>query len=127
MTTRKTKRPIAKRPAAVRSSDMVMPLGEVVRLRLAQRWVRECQAMLTEAGVPEWVMTGDCTVPGSAVTCRLKWFLARRKDVKPSETAGEWRMDEPLTATKKRHNTEVSERRAAGLTCNREAPGASLD
>lgn len=55
-----------------------------------QRQLQQCDEMLTKAGVPEWVMNSDSDgVPGNAVTERLKWYLARRKDVKPEEAEPE--------------------------------------
>lgn len=59
-------------------------------VRIAKYYHRQLQAcgeMLTQQGVPEWVENSDSNgVPGSAVTLRLKWYLARRKNVKPEET-----------------------------------------
>lgn len=59
----------------------------VVRIgKYYQRQLQRCDEMLTKAGVPEWVMNSDSNdVPGNAVAERLKWYLARRKDVKPEE------------------------------------------
>lgn len=52
------------------------------------RWqLEQCDQMLTDAGVPEWVENSNCNgVPGNSTPERLKWYLARRKDVKPGET-----------------------------------------
>ena len=58
-----------------------------------------CGEMLTRAGVPEWVIGADSTVPGSSVPCRLKWYLARRKDVEP------WEGDEDLQREMQRLET----------------------
>ncbi len=45
--------------------------------------VREVQSLLTAAGVPEFVTVENC--PGNSAPHRLKWFLARRKDVSAEE------------------------------------------
>ena len=59
-----------------------------------QRQLQECDEMLTKQGVPEWVENSDSNgVPGNAVTCRLKWYLARRKDVKPEEAEPQLQSD----------------------------------
>lgn len=55
------------------------------RAHLNARIVKQCQALLTEAGVPHWVQNGQSTVPSNSLPERLNWFLARRKDVKPAE------------------------------------------
>lgn len=49
--------------------------------------LRMCDQMLTDAGVPEWVINSDGeSVPSNSTPERLRWYLARRKDVKRSET-----------------------------------------
>lgn len=63
----------------------------IVRIgKYYQRQLQQCDEMLTKTGVPEWVMNSDSDgAPGNAVTERLKWYLARRKDVKPEEAEPE--------------------------------------
>ena len=72
-------------PPALPSANGCAPSIEEVRARRNAIQLERCAQMLTEAGVPEWVELSDSSVPSNAVTYRLKWFLARRKDVKPSE------------------------------------------
>ena len=51
-----------------------------------RRQLQKCADMLTQSGVPEWVENTDSDgVPANRVPARLKWYLARRKDVTPSE------------------------------------------
>lgn len=60
----------------------------VLALRLYQakeKQLEMCDELLTKAGVPEWVLLADSDVPANSTPCRLAWFLARRKDVKPDE------------------------------------------
>lgn len=51
--------------------------------KVALKQLREVTKLLNDAGVPEFVTVGDDV--GNAPQVRLKWFLMRRKDVKPSE------------------------------------------
>lgn len=59
--------------------------GDHYKFRYEARQLDMCDKMLTDAGVPEWVSTADSCVPGNSTPCRLRWFLARRKDVSESE------------------------------------------
>jgi hypothetical protein len=55
---------------------------EQLKSELNERRLTECDQMLTDAGVPEWVMNTGCDgVPSNSVVARLKWYLARRKNV----------------------------------------------
>jgi hypothetical protein len=65
---------------------------KLAKLREAQllRWVKGCDEMLTKANVPEWVENEGSSVPSNCILERLKWFLARRKDVK------KWEIDQNL-------------------------------
>jgi len=59
---------------------------ELLRSRQNSRQLLLCRKLLDEAGVPEWVMNSDSdNVPSNSVTSRLKWYLARRKNVTPGE------------------------------------------
>jgi hypothetical protein len=59
---------------------------ELLKAELNERRLKECSDMLTDVGVPEWVMNSNSDgVPGNSVVCRLKWYLARRKNVKAGE------------------------------------------
>lgn len=51
--------------------------------KVALKQIREVKKLLDDAGVPEFVTVGEDF--GNAPQVRLKWFLMRRKDVKPSE------------------------------------------
>ena len=51
--------------------------------KVALKQIREVKKLLDGAGVPEFVTVGEDF--GNAPQMRLKWFLLRRKDVKPSE------------------------------------------
>ena len=51
--------------------------------KVVLKQLREVTKLLNDAGVPEFVTVGDDL--GNAPQVRLKWFLMRRKDVKPSE------------------------------------------
>ena len=53
---------------------------------LAAKQMAEIVKMLDESGVPEWIENADSNgVPSSAPHSRLKWFLARRKNVSAHE------------------------------------------
>lgn len=66
--------------------------------------ITEISKMLDEAGVPEWVENTDTRgVPANAPHCRLKWFLARRKNV------AEWEKDQKL-AREMKENLEHARR-----------------
>lgn len=59
---------------------------EQLRANYIERQLAMCDQMLTEQGVPEWVMLSDSNgVPANSVPCRLKWYLARRKNVAAGE------------------------------------------
>lgn len=58
-----------------------------LKARQNERQLQECAQMLTVAGVPEWVMhSANEPVPANATPERLKWYLARRKNVLKWET-----------------------------------------
>jgi len=63
----------------------------IVRIALHYRsQLQVCDELLTKQGVPEWVENSDSQgAPSNAVIERLKWYLARRKDVKPNEAEPE--------------------------------------
>lgn len=67
-------------------------LLEARKGRIALTQIREVQRLLNEAGVPEIVEIDDSVSNGPQ--CRLKWFLLRRKDVKPEELTNQER--EPI-------------------------------
>ncbi len=59
---------------------------EQLKIEQTARRLQMCDQMLTDAGVPEWVMNSENeSVPANSTPARLRWYLARRKDVKPSE------------------------------------------
>lgn len=69
-----------------------------------KRQLDKCADMLTQSGVPEWVENTDSDgVPGNSVPERLKWYLARRKDVTPAEA------EPKLQAEMKRHLADVEQ------------------
>ena len=51
--------------------------------KVALKQLREITKLLNDAGIPEFVTVGEDL--GNAPQMRLKWFLMRRKDVKPTE------------------------------------------
>ena len=57
-----------------------------IKSELNERRLDEIAAMLTESGVPIWV-ENNCHqgVPSCSPVMRLKWYLARRKNVAASE------------------------------------------
>jgi len=76
-------------------------------LRYKERQLSMCDQMLTDAGVPEWVMASDSNgVPANSVPSRLKWYLARRKDVAAGEIDQGLQddMKEMLRLARQRHN-----------------------
>lgn len=63
---------------------------ERLKQEQTQRRLNECGELLTSAGVPEWVMNNkNESVPTNSIPERLRWYLARRKDVKPHEAEQE--------------------------------------
>lgn len=66
-------------------------MTELQRLEITakyyQRQLDDCDKALTEAGVPEWVMNSwNDGVPANCVPERLRWFLARRKNITKAES-----------------------------------------
>lgn len=62
--------------------------ARIEKLRARQNAFRlaRIEQMLEDVGVPEWVQTIETgPVPSNAPDYRLQWFLARRKNVKPTE------------------------------------------
>lgn len=58
-----------------------------LKIKAHERELQKCDQMLTDAGVPGWVMNSDSNgVPSNSVASRLKWYLARRKNVERWET-----------------------------------------
>ncbi|HRA67717.1 MAG TPA: hypothetical protein PL187_16940 [Caldilinea sp.] len=78
-------------PDDQQSPVRVQPAGWAARLqelkhRQTEDRLRRCDEMLTAAGVPEWVMNSENgSVPANSTPARLRWYLARRKDIKPGE------------------------------------------
>lgn len=59
---------------------------EQLKAKQNEKRIDEIEKMLDEAGVPEWVENSDSNgVPSNAPQSRLKWFLARRKNVTARE------------------------------------------
>ena len=59
---------------------------EQLKAELNERRLTEICAMLDDAGVPEWVENNSHRgVPSNSAVQRLKWYLARRKNVAPHE------------------------------------------
>ena len=54
--------------------------------RLNKRLLDECERLLNEIGVPQYVCLVGDSVPDNSVPGRLKWYLLRRKNVQPWET-----------------------------------------
>lgn len=54
--------------------------------RLNKRWIDECERLLNETGVPQFVCLVGESVPDNSVPTRLKWYLLRRKNVQRWET-----------------------------------------
>lgn len=83
---------------------------EQLRAELNERRLTEISEMLTDAGVPEWVMNSDHNgVPSNSEVFRLKWYLARRKNVKAGEIDQKLQRDmkeayEHARAYRERHN-----------------------
>lgn len=88
---------VVQREKAVRRDKQPLIAIPSIQEVLARRnaiQLERCSEMLTAAGVPDWVELSDSPgVPSNAVTYRLKWFLARRKDVNPSEIDKELQRD----------------------------------
>ena len=80
---------------------------EKLKLTYLEKQLTICDQMLTEQGVPEWVMLSDSNgVPANSVPFRLKWYLARRKDVAEGEIDQQLQdmMEENLKLARARHN-----------------------
>lgn len=59
---------------------------EQLKAELNERRLTEISAMLDDAGVPEWVENNSHRgVPSNSAVMRLKWYLARRKNVAAAE------------------------------------------
>lgn len=101
--------PKTERAPAVTVQRIVGPQRENMINRYKAKQLEICGEMLTRAGVPEWVIGADSTVPASSVPCRLKWYLARRKDVEP------WEGDEDLQREMQRYQTATKLRPNSGL------------
>lgn len=92
-----------------------------LKIKVHERELQKCDQMLTDAGVPEWVMNSDSNgVPSNSVASRLKWYLARRKNVERWETDQtlQREMDECMRAaqayTQARPNDQAETRRNRG-------------
>ena len=73
-------------PVRVQPDGWAARLQDLKHMQTADR-LRRCDEMLTLAGVPEWVMNSENDgVPANSTPDRLRWYLARRKDIKPGET-----------------------------------------
>lgn len=73
-------------PPACSSECSASRLQEL-KIKAHEMELGKCDQMLTDAGVPEWVMNSDSNgVPSNSVASRLKWYLARRKNVERWET-----------------------------------------
>ena len=60
---------------------------EQLKAELNERRLTEIAAMLDDVGVPEWVENNSHRgVPSNSAVMRLKWYLARRKNVAARET-----------------------------------------
>lgn len=60
---------------------------EQLKSELNERRLTEIAAMLDDVGVPEWVENNSHRgVPSNSSVQRLKWYLARRKNVAAHET-----------------------------------------
>lgn len=101
-----------------RASGSLQPAGCASRLdnlvlRYKARQLDMCSQMLNMQGVPEWVMLESGNgVPSNATPCRLKWYLARRKDVADCEIDQELRREmEDLQYAKARHNNHSAQTR----------------
>lgn len=69
-----------------------------------ERELAAIQKMLDDVGVPEWVQNSDSDgVPSNAPSCRLRWFVSRRKNVEL------WETDQTLAA-EMRENLEAAKR-----------------
>jgi len=81
-----------------------------LKLSYLERQMEMCDQMLTASGVPEWVMNLDANgVPANSLPSRLKWYLARRKDVAAGEIDQELlsMMEENLRLAQARHNDKL--------------------
>jgi hypothetical protein len=79
----------------------------IMMARFYRDELEKVSKMLDEAGVPEWVEEEGNPVPANAAVYRLKWYLNRRKDIKPSETPSEIRFtSKPAPGTVDMSNLE---------------------
>lgn len=102
-------------PAAERVAGSLQQPGcaspyDKLKLSYLERQMEMCDQMLTASGVPEWVMNLDANgVPANSLPSRLKWYLARRKDVAAGEIDQELQsmMEENLRLAQARHNDQA--------------------
>jgi hypothetical protein len=73
-------------PSTLASATGYAARLEQLKAELNERRLTEIAAMLDDAGVPAWV-ENRCHkgVPSNSAVMRLKWYLARRKNVKAAE------------------------------------------
>ena len=83
---------------------------EQLKAELNERRLTEIAAMLDDVGVPEGVENNfHRGVPSNSAVMRLKWYLARRKDVKPGEIDQRLQRDmNKWLLCVKRHSNESS-------------------
>lgn len=74
------------RPRAASLKRVVRAKLWHAKQRLNQRWLDECETLLNETGVPQYVCLVGESVPDNSVPGRLKWYLLRRKNVQRWET-----------------------------------------
>ena len=101
-------------PGALASANGYASRFEQLKTIHYKRQLEVIDQMLTDAGVPEWVMVMRSDgVPANSVPCRLEWYLARRKNVKASEIDKDLQreMAEMLRYAQARHNVELSDSR----------------
>ena len=86
---------------------------EQLKAELNVRRLKECDDMLTDAGVPAWVMNSNANgVPSNTTVARLKYYLARRKNLAKWETDQKIQREmAEMLRYAQRHNAEVSHER----------------
>ena len=86
MKNQKTKANNGKRQSWLAPATCYTARLEQLKAELNERRLTEISAMLDDAGVPAWV-ENRCHkgVPSNSAVMRLKWYLARRKNVKAAE------------------------------------------
>lgn len=108
-----------------RSTHSLQRTGYTARLEQLkaeqnERRLTEIAAMLDNVGVPEWVENNSHRgVPSNSAVMRLKWYLARRKNVSPREIDQKLQreMKEAEASAREymeRYNAEVSDRARNG-------------